>query len=332
MSAQRRPPVKKVATARLRHRPEARGTLVRSRPEGIRWLRADGTPNWSQYVSGRREELRLLATNPAVSIPYTSTVLEAAEVIASKGIRGMPLVDSREKLKGVVLATDIVNYLGGGEYYNIVLKRHRSNMYSALRGEPVFSISNPTPAYAMIGDTLDKVLEIMVGEGIGLIPVLYDDGTVYGVITEHDIVRHLALKKIGKQVKDYMTTTIVTVEAEHPLRKAAEAMSRHGFRRLPVTSGGLIKGMITAKDYVRYFGSHDAFKNVTTGDIKEVLETPVYEVMTPEVYTIDENADIGEAASAMIAYKTSSLLAVNSNGKVTGIITERDVLLSIVLA
>ena len=325
-----RPPVKRVQVARL-GRPAQAARRVTLRPEGIRWVRADGTPNWAQWIPAREGEAKILASHPAVTAAPQSTILEVAELIAEKKVRGVVLAEpGTGVLKGLVTATDLVNYLGGGEYYNIVVHRHNRNIYSALRDEPVATISNPTPIYVSTGESLDNVIRLMVLNGVGIIPVVYDDGSVYGVITEHDIVKHVAGKKIGVRVSDAMTRGLVTVGLEDPLKEAAQRMTRSGLRRLPVVSGeGEVKGMITAKDYVAFFGSHRAFKELTSTDIEEVLGIPVYEVMTPGFYTIREDADVGDAATAMIDNNTSSLLVVNENDEIIGIITERDVLVAI---
>lgn len=325
-----RPPVRKVSTARV-SRPVISRPRVIVKPEGIRYLRADGTPNWAQYIPEREGEAKIIASHPPITLPAHSTILEAAETIAEKRVRGLVLVDpGKETLRGLLMATDIVNYLGGGEYYNIVRHRHGGNIYSALRDEPVSSIANPTPVFVTVYDKLDTVIQLMIIHGFGLVPVVYPDGSVYGVITEHDIVKHVAGRNIGVKVAEAMSRTLVTVGIEDPIREAAQRMVRFGFRRLPVVGGDSeIRGIVTAKDYVAFFGSHRAFKELTSTDIEEVLKTPVYEIMTPEFYTIREDADVGEAATAMIENGTSSLLVVNERDEIVGIITERDVLVSI---
>ncbi len=328
----RRPPVRRVQSARVRSPGPVSRVIPRSRPEGIRWLRADGTPNWSQRIYEKPGEARLLASRPPRSIVYSSTILEAVEAIAEHRVRGLVVVDSRDSLKGILLTTDIINYLGGGDYYNIVIARHNRSIFKSLRNELVQSIYNPSPIYVYTDQSLEDVLHAMIGEGIGLIPVVYGDGTVYGVLTEHDMVKYLARRSVGRRVRDYMTTPVVTIDAESTIRSAARQMVRYGFRRLPVVSGGdsSVKGMVTAKDLVVFFGSHEALSRSTTGNIEEALETPVYEVMQSGVYTIDADADVGEAASAMIEYGVSSLL-VTEEDSIIGIITERDVLVSLVV-
>jgi len=326
---QGRPPVRirKVQSARAA-RPVSRTPRVVRRPEGIRYLRADGTPNWRQWIPPREGEAKLVASPPAVTAAPTASILEVAEIITEKKVRGVVIAEpGTELLRGLVTATDLVNYLGGGEYYNIVRERHKY-IYKALRDEPVESIANPTPLYATVADSLDTIIAMMVNEGVGMVPIVYEDGSVYGVITEHDIVARIAGQKIGVKVADVMSRELVTVPIEAPIKEAARRMISYGFRRLPVVSEeNEIKGIVTAKDYVYFFGSHRVFKDLATTNLDEVLNNvKVFEIMTPGFYTIPEDADVGEAASAMKSLGVSSLLVTDEKGDIVGIITERDVL------
>ncbi|BAA79146.1 conserved hypothetical protein [Aeropyrum pernix K1] len=324
-----RPPIRYVATA-----PKPSRVVTRSRPEGVRWLRADGTPNWSQRVRRLPGDAKELASRPAVSVHKSAPILSAAEKIASHRVRGLVVIKGSGDavLEGILLATDLVNYLGGGDYFQIVENRHRDSIYSALRKEVVATIMNRHPIAVSVSDDLDTILRIMVGEGIGFLPVLYDDGTLHGVITERNILGRIADIPFDKKVGDYMTATIVGVDPEAPLKEAMRSMVTYGFRRLLVISSstGEIKGVITAKDIVAYFGEHEAFKNAPSGKVSEAISIPVYMVMSPEVYTIDEKASVADAARRMVELGVDSLIVVDG-GEAKGIITERDVLVASVV-
>jgi len=330
----RRPPVRKPHVA-----VSPRARLTRSppstprRPGEIRWLRSDGSPNWSQRVSSIRSEVAELASRPPITVSTSATILEAAEVIATHKVRGLVLADVKGFLKGVLMATDMVNYLGGGEYYSIVRYRYSNNLFRALRDERVSSIANPSPLYATKTDSLLDIIKLMVVEGVGFLPLVNEEGVLYGVITEHDIIRgYMSETHVGVKVGEVSSKNIVVTGVEDTLKKAAELMIRHGFRRLPVIgSDGSIKGVLTAKDYVEFFGSHKAFDFVVSGDMEEVLKVPVYEVMKPGVVTIEEDADVSEAAGAMKDHDVSSLIVVDREGNAVGIVTERDILTALVL-
>ncbi len=304
-----------------------RGAIVPPRrPEGIRWLRSDGKPNFSDRIYRKEGEAKLLARRPVYTTTKTTTILGLLEDMARYNVRAMPvIVPNKETLEGIVTVMDAVNYLGGGELYEIVSKRHGGNIYSALLKEHVSSIMNPNPVYVTVDAKLTEILETMVVKNVGVIPVVYSDGSLWGIITEHDLVEHLAEKSVGRKVREVMTENVVTVDVNSTLKEALQTMVKYGVRRLPIVEEGRIWGMITAKDVVKFFGTHEAFNFVETGSIEEVLSTPVKVVGVNDYVTIDPEADVGDAAKKMMDKGVSSLLVVE-NGQLKGIITERDIL------
>jgi len=300
------------------------------RPEGIRWLRSDGTPNFSDRVHKHPGDAKIIARRPVYTTTKTATILMAAEEMTRRGVRALPVVvPNSEKLEGMLTTMDLVNYLGGGELYNIVKNRHGGNIYSALLKEHVESIMNPNPVYVTIYDKLPKILETMVLRNVGVIPVVMDDGSIWGIITEHDLVRELVEKKVGVKVAEVMTKEVITIGSSSSIKEAAERMVKYGIRRLPVVEDdGSIWGIVTAKDIVRFFGSHDVFRYIEGASMEEALRAPVKLVAAPGYYTISPEADVGDAATLMAEKGTSSLLVVE-DGQLRGIITERDVLFAV---
>jgi CBS domain-containing protein len=254
----------------------------------------------------------------------------AAEEMTRHNVRALPVVvPNSEKLEGMLTAMDLVNYLGGGELYNIVKNRHGGNIYSALLREHVESVMNPNPAYVTIYDKLPKILEVMVLKNVGVVPVVMEDGSLWGIITEHDLVRELIEKKIGVKVAEVMTKEVITISSSATIKEAAQQMVKYGIRRLPIVEeNGNIWGIITAKDIVRFFGSHDVFRYIEGTDIEEALRAPVKLVAAPGFHTISPDADVGDAATLMAEKGTSSLLVVE-DGQLKGIITERDILYAV---
>jgi CBS domain-containing protein len=308
----------------------SRGYIVPPRrPEGIRWLRSDGKPNFSDRVYRSERDAKILARRPVYTITKTATILGAAEEITRYNVRALPVVvPNKEVLEGIITATDLVNYLGGGELYNIVVNRHNGNIYSALLREHVGSVMNPNPVYVTVNDTLAKIIETMVTKNVGVVPVVFEDMSLWGIITEHDLVEHLAEKNVGRKVEEVMTRNVITIDSKASIKEAAETMVKYGIRRLPIIEEGRIWGMVTAKDIVRFFGSHDVFRYIETDRIEEALKAPVKLVGLSGYVTITPDADVGEAATLMKEKGVSSLLVVK-DGELVGIITERDVLFAV---
>jgi len=308
-----------------------RGAVIPPRrPEGIRWLRSDGMPNFSDRVHKHPGDAKLIAKRPVYTTTKTATVLAAAEEMTRFNVRALPVVvPNQEKLEGMLTVMDLVNYLGGGDLYNIVRNRHKLNIYSALLKEHVESIMNPNPVYVTIYDKLPKILEVMVLKGVGVVPVVMEDGGLWGIITEHDLVRELVEKKVGVKVAEVMSKNVITINSKASIKEAAETMIKYGIRRLPIVEdNGSIWGMITAKDIVRFFGSHDVFRYTESDNIEDALKAPVKLVGAPGYASISPDADVGDAATLMAEKGVSSLLVVENN-ELKGIITERDILYAV---
>ncbi len=299
------------------------------RPEGIRWLRSDGKPNFSDRIYRSEKDAKILAKRPVYTTTKTATILGAAEEITRYNVRALPVVSpSQEKLEGIVTATDLVNYFGGGELFNIVVNRHKNNIYSALLKEHVASVMNPNPVFITTKETLASIIETMVTKNVGVLPVVFEDMTLWGIITEHDLVEHLAEKTVGRKVEEVMTKNVITIDSKASIKDAAETMTKYGIRRLPIVEEGKIWGMVTAKDIVRFFGSHDVFRYIEGDSIEEALKAPIKLVGLSGYITISPDADVGDAATLMREKGVSSLLVVQ-DGQLIGIITERDILFAI---
>ncbi len=307
-----------------------RGGGAPPRFEKHRWLRSDGTPNFDDRIYRKREELEIIAKRPVVTVSPAAPLLEALELMA-KGYRSL-VVSTAGVLDGLLVAMDLVNYLGGGEYFKAVEERHGYNIYSALEKEHVEHIMNPEPIVAYIDEKLSELLTKMVEHGIGVIPVVTREKKVYGIITEKDILEYLSYAvQIGVSIKDIMTSPVITIEADATMWDAMKKMIKHGFRRLPVVKDNIVYGMVTAMDIVRFFGSHDAFKHTITGDIREVLRIPVDAVMRREIVTVKPEDDASKAARIMAEKDIGSVLVTTENNELLGIVTERDILYAVVV-
>ena len=81
--------------------------------------------------------------------------------------------------------------------------------------------------------------------------VVMDKDMIVGIITERDIIeRTLLINRDPKQtkVRDVMSTNIKTVHAMAPVDKAADIMSEHNIKKLPVILNNEIVGIVTETD------------------------------------------------------------------------------------
>ena len=91
---------------------------------------------------------------------------------------------------------------------------------------------------------------LMGSYDVGSIPIVGDDGFV-GIVTDRDLVlRVLAARKEPQEtaLADILTREPVTISPDATLAEARGLMAKHRIRRLPVTKGGELVGIVAIGD------------------------------------------------------------------------------------
>jgi CBS domain-containing protein len=126
--------------------------------------------------------------------------------------------------------------------------------------------------------SVKDLARILTDNTISGVPVVDDDGTLIGVVTESDLIDqnkkiHIPtvvsildsfiylespdrmekeiLKIAGSTVADIYTPDIITVTVTTPLDELATIMSEKSIHTLPVLDGGKLVGVIGKKDIIR---------------------------------------------------------------------------------
>jgi CBS domain-containing protein len=289
-----------------------------------RVLKEGGSLDLKAHPSKKREgEIMTIAKSPVVTMAPTTPVYDAIKIMVKEGFRRMPLVDpGTKKLRGVVTASDVIDYFGGGEKFQIIQRKYAGNFFKAIN-EPIKSLVTPRVISISITAKISDAIDMMKEHKVGGLSVVDEHGHVWAIVTEKDILTLFSGKIRGAKVADVMSKKLVTAKPEISIIEAEKIMIKHGFRRLPIVSDSEFIGLATVRSILRFFGSGEVFKHLRSGTINQVLQTSVLEVTMKDVATIDPNADIGEAAKIMEERNVGSLPVV-ANEKLVGIITERD--------
>jgi len=88
---------------------------------------------------------------------------------------------------------------------------------------------------------------------IGAVVVTSEENTLEGIISERDIVRHLARSKTidGLMASDIMTKDVVTVTTSVSSSELMQIMTKNKFRHLPIISEGELIGVVSIGDVVK---------------------------------------------------------------------------------
>jgi len=109
----------------------------------------------------------------------------------------------------------------------------------------VISVKKQTEIY--------EAIRTMVENNITGLPVVNDDMSLAGVISEKDVLSLLynIEDKPGK-VEDLMTKDPVCFNAEDSLIDIAECFIKNNFRRVPIIAEGKLGGIVSRKDIIAY--------------------------------------------------------------------------------
>jgi CBS domain-containing protein len=126
-------------------------------------------------------------------------------------------------------------------------------------------------------------------------------------------------------VEAIATKTVITLNVNDSLLDASRLLREKGIRHLPVVAGdGRLVGIVTDRDIKKASASE-----ATSLDIHELMylldKLQVSKVMTKAPATVQSGTPIRDAAKLMVEKKIGCLPVVD-NGKLTGIVTEIDML------
>lgn len=131
-------------------------------------------------------------------------------------------------------------------------------------------------------------------------------------------------------VKDYMTRHPILVEPGLRVADAQKLMNENNIRHLPVVGDGKrLLGLVTRQ---RLSITPDRLSSLDVWEITRYLsELTVEKVMVKgeDLFTIQGDATLEEAADLLIHQKVSGLPVVEAGGVVVGILTETDLMIEL---
>ena len=293
--------------------------------EGFRrTLRGKGDLNLKTHPAKKHDsEILSIAKRAVVTMPQTTPIYNAIQMMTREGFRRIPITDSGTRsLEGIVTATDIIDYLGGGKKFEIIRQKFAGNIFKAIN-EPIRLVMTQKVVSIETSAKISEAIRLMTEKNLGGLPVVDENNSVKAIITERDIANLFADRLSGVNVAQLMSQEVVTALSKTTIFEAEQSMVTQGFRRLPIIANDKVVGIITAMDIIRFFGSGEVFKHLKSGSIIQVLNTPAFEIASKNVSTIEPTADVGQAAKIM-QDKDIGAVPVIENSKLVGIITERD--------
>ncbi len=196
-----------------------------------------------------RDLLRALARNKRpestlVRDAMSSVITKVAPALGSQDAarrmidtKGRLLVFDGEKLVGIATATDIVRVI------------YRTGILFDING-----VISKEVVTADMSTRLAFVVREMDARGVGSV-ILTENKVPRGIFTERDLLNRVLFLEFGldHDVIEAATFPMVTAELGINGREVAGVMVSRHVKRLPLTRGGKIVGMVTARDLVQAY-------------------------------------------------------------------------------
>ena len=127
-------------------------------------------------------------------------------------------------------------------------------------------------------DTVARVARLLSENAISAVPVCDDAGALLGMVSEGDLMRPFVNSSVKRrawwltlladgtdlapefleyvrldrhQVRDLMTTPVITADASASVTELAEMMVQHRIKRVPIVRDGKLVGIVSRADVIR---------------------------------------------------------------------------------
>lgn len=201
---------------------------------------------------------------PVTTVQEEESIGEAARRMVSKNVRGLPVVDPRGELVGIVTKTDLTRYFADTHTGQLKVK----DIYQPKEVVPTVNVSH----------SISRAMDLIQDRAVDRVVVL-DGQRPIGIITESDLAL-LAPRKGGTPfhkgkvkdievsqtriyliptAEDVMTPDPKVIEGNEDAALAARLLIENGIGGMPVVNRkGELIGLITKFDFVKVLTKEDA--------------------------------------------------------------------------
>lgn len=175
----------------------------------------------------------------------------------------------------------------------------------------VKEIMTESVIYAEVPGSASDALENIIKNNISGLPVV-KKGTkeLLGIVTRNDFSKHPE----ETQLALLMTRDVASLEPDTDIQEATKIFLKRDFRRLPVVKNKELQGILTVSDVV--------WKAISRMEIQE----PIEKYMEETIFAIWDGTPLKVAYELMRLSRGRALPVLDSEGKLTGIVGDNDML------
>ncbi len=164
--------------------------------------------------------------------------------------------------------------------------------------------------------TVREIAGLMVEKHVSGLPVLSENGTLVGIVSEGDLLRRPELgtqkqrrrwvsffsgvdeqareftKSHALRAGDVMTQQVIHVAEETPLGDVVGLMEKHNIKRLPVLSDGKLVGIVSRADLLRALAARQADPLPPPAESDASIRTAMNEVLKNEEWAMSAMVNV----------------------------------------
>lgn len=174
----------------------------------------------------------------------------------------------------------------------------------------VKKVASKKVVHVSVPGNREKALELMRKEHVSVVPVTKGDtNKLVGILTRSDLI----VNPDEEQIALLMSRDLVTAKLDDEISDLAQKMIDRDIRRVPVVNDDdELVGIVTSFDLVA--------SSIASSEISD----PVEKYMITTIPTIWDNSPLNVAFESMMFFGLKSIIALNNNCKLSGILTETD--------
>jgi CBS domain-containing protein len=142
---------------------------------------------------------------------------------------------------------------------DVIVERARTrNRRRSAAATPVTAIMTHHVVCALPDLPLAAMLEVMVSERLGCVPVVDEHGHPVGMVTKFDVVENLVAppRLTSPSVADVMMPLAITLDDDDTVEHAAALMASEDMHHVMIVAERRLVGIISTMDVTRWLASH----------------------------------------------------------------------------
>ena len=195
------------------------------------------------FLAAINDHVKEIMTRDVISISPKFSIRESVDLMTENGIGSLPIVDTEDKLVGIVTERDFALALAG-----------------SLTNETVGDIMIKDVITTTPGTPIESCSKIMVRNNLRRIPVVEEEKLI-GIVTSTDILRFFGDKEmfasmtsnsgldvLKRKISEIIKPNILVTESSVRLGDLCELLAEKNIGGVPVVDDDQLVGIVTERD------------------------------------------------------------------------------------